>query len=207
MTELSKEFLESQIAKVTYFECDDGTVQCNITHLNGFVFIGKADIEQCDDDEPNQVAYDAAINKMQKAFQFYYDNQNKTESPYQMEYAKIANAVDAPIDCTADDLLEELSEHYTYLVRHAAYQDLMMMLEGNADAQAVLEEYFDDVILLADEAEDEPYQVKDTDQFTLELAIALAQNGDAVRSVNTGTVLTLDDCGQDALWQLAPKQD
>lgn len=58
-----------------------------------------------------------------------------------------------------------------------------------------------------DETEDEPYQLKETDQFTLELAIALAQNGDAVRSVNTGTVLTLDDCGQDALWQLAPKQD
>ena len=60
-----------------------------------------------------------------------------------------------------------------------------------------------------DETEDEPYQIKDTDQFTLELAIALAQNGDAVRSVNTGTVLTPDDCGQDALWELAeePKSE
>lgn len=52
-------------------------------------------------------------------------------------------------------------------------------------------------------ADDEPYQIKDTDQFTLELAIALAQNGDVVRNVNTGTTLSLDDCRHDAFWQLA----
>jgi len=51
--------------------------------------------------------------------------------------------------------------------------------------------------------DDEPYQIKDTDQFTLELAIALAQNGDVVRNVNTGTTLSLDDCRHDAFWQLA----
>ena len=52
-------------------------------------------------------------------------------------------------------------------------------------------------------ADDEPYQIKDTDQFTLELAITLAQNGDVVRNVNTGTTLSLDDCRHDAFWQLA----
>lgn len=51
--------------------------------------------------------------------------------------------------------------------------------------------------------DDESYQIKDTDQFTLELAIALAQNGDVVRNVNTGTTLSLDDCRHDAFWQLA----
>lgn len=51
--------------------------------------------------------------------------------------------------------------------------------------------------------DDEPYQIKDTDQFTLELAIALAQNGDVLRNVNTGTTLSLDDCRHDAFWQLA----
>ena len=49
---------------------------------------------------------------------------------------------------------------------------------------------------LTDEAQ-EPYQIKDTDQFTLGLAIALAQNGDTVRNVSTGTVLTIDDCKHD----------
>ena len=52
-------------------------------------------------------------------------------------------------------------------------------------------------------SDDESYQIKDTDQFTLELAIALAQNGDVVRNVNTGTTLSLDDCRHDAFWQLA----
>lgn len=51
--------------------------------------------------------------------------------------------------------------------------------------------------------DDEPYQIKDTDQFTLELAIALAQNGDVVRNVNTGTTLSLYDCRHGAFWQLA----
>ena len=57
--------------------------------------------------------------------------------------------------------------------------------------------------------DDESYQIKDTDQFTLELAIALAQNGDVVRNVNTGTTLSFDDCRHDAFWQLAeqPKSD
>lgn len=61
----------------------------------------------------------------------------------------------------------------------------------------------------AQQADDEPYQIKDTDQFTLELAIALAQNGDVVRNVNTGTTLSFDDCRHDAFWQLAeqPKSD
>lgn len=51
--------------------------------------------------------------------------------------------------------------------------------------------------------DDEPYQIKDTDQFTLELAIALTQNGDVVRNVNTGTTLSLYDCRHGAFWQLA----
>lgn len=57
--------------------------------------------------------------------------------------------------------------------------------------------------------DDEPYQIKDTDQFTLELAIALAQNGDVVRNVNTGITLSLDDCRHGAFWQLAqaPKSE
>lgn len=55
----------------------------------------------------------------------------------------------------------------------------------------------------ASKSDDESYQIKDTDQFTLELAIALAQNGDVVRNVNTGTTLSLDDCRHDAFWQLA----
>ena len=55
----------------------------------------------------------------------------------------------------------------------------------------------------ASKPDDESYQIKDTDQFTLELAIALAQNGDVVRNVNTGTTLSLDDCRHDAFWQLA----
>lgn len=61
----------------------------------------------------------------------------------------------------------------------------------------------------ASKSDDESYQVKDTDQFTLELAIALAQNGDVVRNVNTGTTLSLDDCRHDAFWQLAqaPKSE
>lgn len=72
-----------------------------------------------------------------------------------------------------------------------------------ADHDNRLQPPSDDDKIEAQQADDEPYQIKDTDQFTLELAIALAQNGDVVRNVNTGTTLSLDDCRHDAFWQLA----
>lgn len=78
-----------------------------------------------------------------------------------------------------------------------------------ADHDNRLQPPSDDDKIEAQQADDEPYQIKDTDQFTLELAIALAQNGDVVRNVNTGTTLSLDDCRHDAFWQLAqaPKSE
>ena len=53
---------------------------------------------------------------------------------------------------------------------------------------------------LTDETQ-EPYQIKPEDNFTFELAVALAENGDTVKNVETGTTLSPNDLN--GLWQLA----
>ena len=49
----------------------------------------------------------------------------------------------------------------------------------------------------------EVYELKDTDMFGIELALALAENGDTIKSVTTGTVLTPEDVN--GVWQVVGK--
>lgn len=124
---------------------------------------------------------------------------------FKTEYEKIANAVGAPTDATADVVLEELQEHFEYMTKDAVYHDLINLLDDNHEAIDVVKKYFDDLLIVDNqdsEETEEPYQIKPDDKFTFELAVALAQNGDTVRNVSTGTVLTIDDCKHDSLWQL-----
>lgn len=49
----------------------------------------------------------------------------------------------------------------------------------------------------------EVYELKDTDMFGIDLAVALVESGDTVKSVTTGTVLTPEDVN--GVWQVVGK--
>ena len=163
---LTKEFLESEVVKISCQRIGSRITHCTITTKSGFVFTGESacvDPADCNEDIGSKIAYDNAFEKMWMPYGFW---------------------------------LHKVLAEYGYLPTNTAQEEFLQS-EKSVLGGGVLPETerlsFDD----------EPYQIKDTDQFTLELAIALAQNGDVVRNVNTGTTLSLDDCRHDAFWQLA----
>ena len=73
---------------------------------------------------------------------------------FKTEYEKIANAVGAPTDATADVVLEELQEHFEYMTKDAVYHDLINLLDDNHEAIDVVKKYFDDLLIVDNQLPD-----------------------------------------------------
>ena len=107
---------------------------------------------------------------------------------FKTEYEKIANAVGAPTDATADVVLEELQEHFEYMTKDAVYHDLINLLDDNHEAIDVVKKYFDDLLIVDNQdSEETNNEIKAIDRTKVGLdfgqAIIDMKNGKRVARV------------------------
>lgn len=69
---------------------------------------------------------------------------------FETEYAKIANEAGVSSDCTADVVLEELTEGIVYTTSCAIREDLINLLDDNEEAIEVVKDYFKDLPIVDD---------------------------------------------------------